>query len=191
MRSFFIFSTLLSLFAVQAMAHAGHNHAEPAAETASTAGKVFNKNYDGIEKIEAIIETHEGTIAIDLFFKDAPNTVASFIDLANKGFYNGLSFHRVIQRFVLQGGCPNRDGSGGPGYTIDDEQNELKHVAGTLSMANAGPNTGGSQFFIVQWPQPHLDGRHTVFGKVSKGLDVVYLVEPHDPIVSVKIIETK
>jgi len=176
MRSFFIFSTLLFIFISHAM---------------GSSGKVFNKSYDGLQKIEAVIETHEGAITIDLLFKDAPNTVANFIDLASKGFYNGLPFHRVIQRFVLQGGDPNRDGSGGPGYTIDDEKNELKHLPGTVSMANAGPNTGGSQFFIVQWAQPHLDGRHTVFGKVSKGLDVVYLIEPHDPIISVRIIETK
>jgi peptidyl-prolyl cis-trans isomerase B (cyclophilin B) len=154
-------------------------------------GRVFDKNYDGLKKIEAVIETHEGSIIVDLLFKEAPNTVANFIDLANKGFYNGLSFHRVIQRFVVQGGDPNGDGTGGPGYTIDDEQNELKHVAGVLSMANSGPNTGGSQFFIVQWTQPHLDGRHTVFGMVESGLDAVYRIEPHDPIISVRIVETR
>jgi len=161
------------------------------AGNALAAGKVFNKNYDGITKIEAIIETHEGSITVNLLFKDAPNTVANFIDLANKGFYNGLPFHRVIQRFVAQGGDPNGDGSGGPGYTIDDEQNNLLHVAGTLSMANAGPNTGGSQFFIVQWEQPHLDGKHTIFGQVESGLDAVYRIEPHDPIIGIRIVETK
>ena len=175
MRYFFIFSLILCTLAVQAFA----------------GGKVFGKNYDGIKKIEATIETHEGSITVNLAFKEAPNTVANFIDLANKGFYNGLPFHRVIQRFVLQGGDPNGNGSGGPGYSIDDEANNLKHVPGTLSMANSGPNTGGSQFFIVQWNQPHLDGKHTVFGMVESGLDVVYRIEPYDPIISVKITETK
>jgi len=175
MRNFFVFMLLLSLFAGSAFA----------------AGKVFDKNYDGIKKIQAVIETHEGTITVDLLFKDAPNTVANFIDLANKGFYNGLPFHRVIQRFVAQGGDPNGNGSGGPGYTIDDEANSLKHIPGAVSMANSGPNTGGSQFFIIQWAQPYLDGKHTVFGMVENGLDAVYRIEPYDPIISVKIVETK
>lgn len=158
---------------------------------AFAAGKVFNKNYEGIQKIQAIIETHEGAISVNLLFKNAPNTVANFIDLANKGFYNGLPFHRVIQRFAIQGGDPNGNGSGGPGYTIDDETNNLEHVPGALSMANSGANTGGSQFFIVQWAQPHLNGRHTIFGMVENGLDAVYRIEPYDPIIKVQIIETK
>jgi len=161
------------------------------AGSAFAAGKVFDKNYEGISKIQALIETHEGQITVNLLFKEAPNTVANFIDLATKGFYNGLPFHRVIQRFVVQGGDPNGNGTGGPGYTIDDEANELKHIAGTLSMANSGPNTGGSQFFIVQWEQPHLDGKHTIFGAVESGLDAVYRIEPYDPIISVKIVETR
>jgi peptidyl-prolyl cis-trans isomerase B (cyclophilin B) len=175
MRNFLFFMILLAFFASHAFA----------------SGKVFDKNYEGIQKIQATIETHEGPIVVNLLFKDAPNTVANFIDLANQGFYNGLPFHRVIQRFVAQGGCPNGNGSGGPGYTIDDEQNNLKHIPGALSMANAGPNTGGSQFFIVQWEQPHLDGKHTVFGMVENGLDVIYRIEPYDPIIKVKIEETK
>jgi len=175
MRNFFIFSLILCTLASQAFA----------------VGKVFGKSYEGVKKIEATIETHEGSITVNLAFKDAPNTVANFIDLANKGFYNGLPFHRVIQRFVVQGGDPNGNGSGGPGYTIDDETNNLKHVAGTLSMANSGPNTGGSQFFLVQWVQPHLDGKHTVFGMIESGLDVIYRIEPYDPIISVRITETK
>jgi peptidyl-prolyl cis-trans isomerase B (cyclophilin B) len=174
MRNFLLF-TLLSFFAGMAFA----------------SGKVFDKNYEGIQKIQATIETYEGPIVVNLLFKDAPNTVANFIDLANQGFYNGLPFHRVIQRFVVQGGCPNGNGSGGPGYAIDDEQNNLKHIAGAISMANSGPNTGGSQFFIVQWEQPHLDGKHTVFGMVESGLDVIYRIEPYDPIIKVKIEETK
>jgi len=175
MRNFFSFTLFLSFFAVAAFA----------------SGKVFDKNYDGIQKIKATIETHEGPIVVNLLFKEAPNTVANFIDLANKGFYNGLPFHRIIQRFVVQGGDPNGNGSGGPGYTIDDEQNALKHVPGTVSMANSGPNTGGSQFFIIQWEQPHLDGKHTIFGMVENGLDVIYRLEPYDPIIKVQIEETK
>jgi len=161
------------------------------AGSAFAAGKVFDKNYDGIKKIQAVIETHEGAITVELLFKDAPNTVANFVDLANKGFYNGLPFHRIIQSFVVQGGDPNGNGSGGPGYTIDDEANGLKHIAGAVSMANSGPNTSGSQFYIVQWPQPSLDGRYTIFGMVEAGLDVVYRLELHDPIISVRIVETK
>jgi len=175
MRYILVFSLLLCTFAAQA----------------SAAGKVFNKDYSGISKIQAIIKTHEGNITVNLLFKDAPNTVANFIDLANKGFYSGLPFHRVIQRFAVQGGCPKGDGTGDPGYRIDDEANKLEHVAGMVSMANSGPNTGGSQFFIVQWPQPHLNGKHTIFGMVESGLDVVYRIEPYDPIISVQIVETK
>jgi len=174
MRNLFVF-LLLSLFVGSAFAD----------------GKVFNKDYSGIKKIQAVIETHEGSITVDLLFKDAPNTVANFIDLANKGFYNGLPFHRVIQRFAVQGGDPNGNGTGGPGYKIDDETNNLKHTAGAVSMANSGANTGGSQFFIVQWEQPHLNGKHTIFGMVEKGLDVIYRIEPYDPIVNVQIVETK
>ena len=123
-----------------------------------------------------------GDIVIELFDKEAPGTVQNFIDLINKGFYNGLRFHRVIPGFVAQGGCPNGNGTGGPGYTIKDELigNPHKHERGALSMAHRGPNTGGSQFFIVYEPQPHLDGVHTVFGKVIEGMDVV------DKIASVK-----
>ena len=125
------------------------------------------------------METDKGQLKIELFDKDAPNTVKNFIKLVNEGFYNGLSFHRVINGFMAQGGCPNtRDGAngmpgtGGPGYSIDCEINSNKHVEGSLSMAHAGKNTGGSQFFIVHEPQPHLDGVHTVFGRTSN-LDVV------------------
>ncbi len=116
-----------------------------------------------------------GDIVIELFDKEAPGTVQNFVDLINKGFYNGLRFHRVIPGFVAQGGCPNGNGTGGPGYTIKDELvgNPHKHERGALSMAHRGPNTGGSQFFIVYEPQPHLDGVHTVFGKVIEGMDVV------------------
>ena len=128
---------------------------------------------------KVIFETDSGNIEFDLFSQDAPNTVDNFIKLVNEGFYNGLSFHRVIPGFMAQGGCPNtREGSsgtpgtGGPGYKIKCEINSNKHITGSLSMAHAGKNTGGSQFFIVYEPQPHLDGVHTVFGKTNN-MDVV------------------
>ena len=123
----------------------------------------------------ATLETNMGTIKLELFMNETPITVDNFIKLSKKGFYNGLSFHRVIDGFMLQAGCLRGDGSGGPGYTIKDEFTpNLKHSApGILSMANAGPNTGGSRFFITLAPTPWLDGKHTVFGKVIEGMDVV------------------
>ena len=128
---------------------------------------------------KVIFETDQGKITFELFSNDAPNTVNNFIKLVNDGFYNGLSFHRVIPGFMAQGGCPNtREGSngmpgtGGPGYSIKCEINPKKHLKGSLSMAHAGKDTGGSQFFIVYEPQPHLDGVHTVFGK-TENMDVV------------------
>jgi peptidyl-prolyl cis-trans isomerase B (cyclophilin B) len=134
----------------------------------------------------AIMETDKGTIHIDFFDQDAPNTVKNFTDLANKGFYDGLNFHRVIPNFMVQGGCPEGSGRGGPGYKINCEINPNKHVAGSLSMAHAGPNTGGSQFFICHSPQSHLDGVHTVFGQ-TKDMDVVNAIRQGDKILSVKI----
>ena len=123
----------------------------------------------------AVFETNHGTFEIELFEEKAPITVKNFIDLAEKGFYDGLIFHRVIDGFMIQGGDPNGMGTGGPGYTIPDEfHKDLKHDSeGVLSMANAGPNTGGSQFFITLAATPWLDGHHSVFGKVVKGMDVV------------------
>ena len=154
-------------------------------------GKKFPYNYSKTKRISAVLYTHEGNITIDLNFKESPNTVANFVDLARKGFYNGIMFHRVIQGFMIQGGDPNGDGTGGPGYTIDDEANTLKHSIGAVSMANRGPNTGGSQFFIVQMPQDHLNGRHTVFGNVTGGLDVIYRIEQGDPVTKIEIKEEK
>ncbi|AIQ36924.1 MULTISPECIES: peptidylprolyl isomerase [Paenibacillus] len=130
-----------------------------------------------------------GVVLIDLFDQDAPNTVANFEKLAKDGFYNGLTFHRVIPGFVAQGGCPNGTGSGGPGYTINCEINPNKHERGTLAMAHAGKNTGGSQFYICYAPQPHLDGVHTVFGKVVEGMDLVDAFKGRDKMTSVEIIE--
>jgi len=123
----------------------------------------------------AHFETTLGNFAIELFEQQVPNTVANFVKLAEKNFYNGVIFHRVIPGFMIQGGDPTGTGRGGPGYTFADEFHpQLKHNSeGILSMANAGPNTNGSQFFITLAPTPHLDSRHSVFGKVSEGMDVV------------------
>lgn len=123
----------------------------------------------------AVIETNYGTMEIELFEDKAPITTKNFIDLAQKGFYDGLTFHRVIDGFMIQGGDPKGDGSGGPGYTIKDEFHlQLKHSkAGIISMANRGPDTGGSQFFITLAATPHLDGKHAVFGEIVKGMDVL------------------
>ena len=122
----------------------------------------------------ATMSTNHGDITIELFDEDAPKTVENFKKLAADGFYDGLTFHRVITDFMIQGGCPEGTGTGGPGYTFEDEINEHKVVRGALAMANAGPNTNGSQFFIVTTDAaPWLDGKHTVFGEVTGGMDVV------------------
>ena len=162
----------------------------------------------------AAIETDKGTIKLELFTKDAPKTVDNFVKLAEQGFYNGLTFHRVILDFVIQGGDPQGNGSGGPGYSFEDEINpwslglseqtiqsyesqgykytrdlqSRKMEAGVLAMANAGPDTNGSQFFIITTQaQPHLDGKHTVFGKVIEGMDVVLKIQQGDIMEEVKI----
>ena len=136
------------------------------------------------------METSKGTITLDLFDKDAPNTVKNFTDLAKKGFYDGKNFHRVIKDFMIQGGCPNGTGTGGPGYKIKCETagNSQKHTPGTLSMAHAGKDTGGSQFFITHVATPHLDGVHTVFGR-TKDMAVVNAIAQGDKITSVKIVD--
>jgi cyclophilin family peptidyl-prolyl cis-trans isomerase len=129
----------------------------------------------------AVIETTQGTIELELFDEDAPKTVENFVRLASEGYYDGLIFHRVIPDFMVQGGCPQGTGTGGPGYTFEDEINDHKIVRGTLAMANAGPNTNGSQFFIVTAEAtPWLDGRHTAFGQVTSGMDVVDRIEGVD-----------
>jgi cyclophilin family peptidyl-prolyl cis-trans isomerase len=126
----------------------------------------------------ATIHTSEGDVTLQLFDDDAPKTVENFRKLAGDGFYDGLIFHRVIKGFMIQGGCPQGTGTGGPGYTFEDEINDHKVVRGALAMANAGPNTNGSQFFIVTADEaPWLDGKHTVFGEVSAGMDVVDAIE--------------
>jgi cyclophilin family peptidyl-prolyl cis-trans isomerase len=122
----------------------------------------------------AVMKTSEGDIVLELFDEDAPKTVSNFKKLASEGFYDGLIFHRVIDDFMIQGGCPQGTGTGGPGYTFEDEINQHKVVRGALAMANAGPDTNGSQFFIVTTDEaPWLDGKHTVFGEVRDGMDVV------------------
>lgn len=144
---------------------------------------------DPTKTYRATIHTSRGQIVVDLFPQYAPNTVNNFVFLAQDGFYDGTTFHRVISNFMVQGGDPTATGRGGPGYKFADEfhMNPLKHDTGVLSMANAGPNTNGSQFFITHGPQPHLDGRHTVFGKVVEGQDVVNAIRQGDEITKVEI----
>ena len=141
--------------------------------------------------MEAHIETNKGTIKLNLFEKEVPVTIANFINLSNRGYYDGLSFHRVIDNFMVQGGCPQGTGTGGPGYDFEDEFNSsLKHdKGGVLSMANAGPGTNGSQFFITHIETPWLDNNHTVFGEVhhQDDLDVVNDIVQGDKIISIKI----
>jgi peptidyl-prolyl cis-trans isomerase B (cyclophilin B) len=144
---------------------------------------------DPKEKYQAKIKTNKGEVRLDLFAADAPKTVNNFVFLARNKFYDGLTFHRVIPGFMAQGGCPRGDGRSGPGYKFEDEVkgNPHRHETGSLSMANAGPNTNGSQFFICHEPQPHLDGRHTVFGQVTDGQDVVTSLEASDVILEIVI----
>ncbi|GIV67712.1 peptidylprolyl isomerase [Caldilinea sp.] len=139
----------------------------------------------------ATIQTDRGDITLELYPQHAPKTVNNFVFLAREGFYDGVAFHRVIADFVIQGGDPTGTGRGGPGYRFEDEvkNNPLRHETGVISMANAGPNTNGSQFFITHSPQPHLDGRHTVFGKVVSGMDVVNAIRQGDKMIKVVITE--
>ena len=140
---------------------------------------------------QATMHTTHGTIVLELFDDDAPKTVANFRELAERGFYDGIIFHRVIPDFMIQGGCPEGSGRGGPGYRFQDEFNPaLRHAAGTLSMANAGPGTNGSQFFITHTATPWLDGKHTVFGRVVAPADqaVVNAVQGGDAIESITIL---
>ena len=139
--------------------------------------------------LKAIIKTNKGTIEAELYGERAPLTVASFVNLAQRGYYDGITFHRVVPDFVIQGGDPTGTGSGGPGYRFEDEFHpELRHDSpGILSMANAGPGTNGSQFFITHRATPHLDDRHSVFGKVTSGMDVVNQIQKGDKIESMTI----
>ncbi len=146
---------------------------------------------DPSKKYTAIVVTERGDIVIELYPQHAPKTVNNFVFLVREGFYDSLIFHRVIRDFMIQGGDPTGSGRGGPGYKFEDETsgNPLKHGTGYLSMANSGPNSNGSQFFITNGPQPHLDGKHTVFGKVIEGIDVVNAINQGDVMTKVEISE--
>jgi peptidyl-prolyl cis-trans isomerase B (cyclophilin B) len=146
---------------------------------------------DPKKSYKVTIETNRGDVELELYPEHAPKTVNNFVFLAREGFYDGVKFHRVIENFVIQGGDPTGTGRGGPGYRFEDEVkgNPLKHETGVISMANAGPNTNGSQFFITHSPQPHLNGKHTVFGKVTSGMDVVRSIHEGDVMQSVTVHE--
>ena len=141
-----------------------------------------------------LLETEKGSIKIELFEDYAPNTAANFIALSESGFYDGLNFHRVIPMFMIQGGCPDGTGSGSPGYRFADEcrqANTRKHFIGSLSMANSGPDTNGSQFFVATVVTWHLNGKHTVFGRVLEGQDVVNRIEAGDRIISARVLRKR
>lgn len=148
-----------------------------------------SKNYGGPPQMiidvdkqyTATIVTEKGEVVLELFAADAPKTVNNFVFLSREGFYNGTTFHRVIPGFMAQGGDPTGTGTGGPGYKFEDEFSQRGHTTGALSMANSGPDTNGSQFFICYAPQPYLDGRHTVFGQVIEGMDILNRLTPRDP----------
>ena len=133
------------------------------------------------KKYTAIIETEKGSLVLELFAKDVPKTVNNFVFLAKEGYYDGTTFHRIIPGFMVQGGDPTGTGRGEPGYRFADEFTEHTHVTGALSMANAGPDTNGSQFFITYVPVHQLDGKHTVFGQLVEGVDVLEKLTPRDP----------
>ena len=144
---------------------------------------------DTSKQYTATIETEKGNLVLELFANDVPVTVNNFIFLARDGFYDGTTFHRVIPGFMAQGGCLIGDGTGGPGYQFDDEITDHTHVTGALSMANSGANTNGCQFFITYTPQHHLDGKHSVFGQLIEGMDVLESLDPGDVITRVTIEE--
>jgi cyclophilin family peptidyl-prolyl cis-trans isomerase len=176
---------LLSILLAALVPAIGCAAKEPEAQTPSSGPKKYSAppemTIDVNKQYTATIETEKGDIVIELFAKDAPKTVNNFVFLAREGFYNGTTFHRVIPGFMAQGGDPTGTGAGGPGYAFEDEINQHRHGTGVISMANSGPNTNGSQFFITYAPQPHLDGKHTVFGQVIKGMDVLNKITPKDP----------
>ncbi len=160
--------------------------------------KVYNLSSDELAKLKvAKITTDRGEIYLDLYADEAPNTVANFASLVQDGYYDGLDFHRVIPGFMAQGGCPTGTGTGGPGYSIacETSTNTHRHEKGTISMAHAGPNTGGSQFFICFVPCPHLDGVHTVFGGIdpddSSSMSTLDKIESGDKMVKVEILESR
>ncbi|MDP2916957.1 MAG: peptidylprolyl isomerase [Dehalococcoidia bacterium] len=145
---------------------------------------------DANKQYKAIIETDKGNLVLELFARDAPETVNNFVFLVREGFYDGTTFHRIIPDFMAQGGDPTGTGTGGPGYRFADEFSSRKHVAGTLSMANAGPNTNGSQLFITYVPTSYLDGKHSVFGQLIQGMDVLKMLKNGDRMKRVTIQES-
>ncbi len=158
--------------------------------TPKTYSKPPSMMIDTNKQYTATIETSRGKVVLELFAKDVPRTVNNFVFLAREGFYDGTRFHRVIDDFMVQGGDPTGTGSGGPGYAFADEFTQHKHIVGTLSMANAGANTNGSQFFIITTnPQPHLDGKHSVFGQLIEGMDVLRQIKQADTLIKVTIQE--
>jgi len=189
----FLILTMLSIFGILlfgcSSSESKSQQTAPAGTTLAAGPTAESKQYsappamqiDPNKKYTAIMETEKGTISIELFAKDAPKTVNNFVFLSREGFYNGTTFHRVIPGFMAQGGDPTGTGMGDPGYKFEDEISDRKHVTGALSMANSGANTNGSQFFICYAPQSHLNGKHTVFGQVTKGMDVLNRLTARDP----------
>ena len=176
------FGLILSVFLLASCAGAA-----PERKTYSTPPPMA---LDTSKRYTAIIKTEKGDLVLELFAVDVPVTVNNFVFLASEGFYDGTIFHRVLPGFMAQGGDPTGTGAGGPGYSFADEFTHHNHNTGTLSMANAGPNTNGSQFFVTYSPQPHLDGMHSVFGQLTKGMDVLEAIKTGDRIIQITIEDT-
>jgi cyclophilin family peptidyl-prolyl cis-trans isomerase len=177
---------LFLLASALVLASCGEQASDPApAPSPTSKAKPYSEppsmGIDISKQYTATIETEKGNLVFELFAKDAPKTVNNFVFLAREGFYDGSTFHRVIPGFMAQGGDPTGTGMGGPGYEFEDEFTEHTHKAGVISMANAGPNTNGSQFFITYAPQHSLDGKHSVFGQLAEGMDVLEKLTPRDP----------
>ncbi|MEI6186039.1 MAG: peptidylprolyl isomerase [Dehalococcoidia bacterium] len=162
----------------------------PSSQPAKSLNSPIPMVIDVNKKYSAVIKTARGDLTLELYPQDAPVTVNSFVSLARKGFYNGLTFHRIIPGFMAQGGDPTGTGSGGPGYKFQDEFSSRTHQEGSLSMANSGPGTNGSQFFICYAPQPHLNGKHTVFGQLTQGMDTLKQLVNGDKMTEVIITES-
>jgi len=169
-----------------AVPEAEEKEEEPVRKTYSSPPQMM---IDTSKQYTATIETEEGTLVLELFATDVPQTVNNFVFLAREGFYDNITFHRVIADFMAQAGDPTGTGSGGPGYTFADEFTEHTHVTGALSMANSGPNTNGSQFFITYDPEHHLNGKHSVFGQLIEGMDVLKRIKQGDKIIQITIEE--
>jgi peptidyl-prolyl cis-trans isomerase B (cyclophilin B) len=180
---------LLLLLAACGPQSAGSGDTKPGSEKRWSSPPEMQIDTDKI--YEVTMETNRGTIVLELYPEHAPKTVNNFVFLTREGFYDGVTFHRVIADFMIQGGDPTGTGGGDAGYKFEDELtlNPLRHETGVISMANAGPNTNGSQFFITHSPQPHLDGKHTVFGKVIEGQDVVDAIQKGDVMTEVTVVE--